>query len=273
MKTLNNYIYDLQRFGLTPEKLIAQIAGKKARAPRILTVTMPKSGTNLLQRILLLHPWLSRALLPTLGRRNEGKWKDARGLLGRIGPGRIVSSHFDYDENLCRMVKEELGYRLLLMIRDPRDALISDMHYIQSWPGHPQKELISGMASDKERLLALIDGSNGIRPIRDQIKRFSGWATHAHVIRFEDAVGAAGGGSDKAQKEVIRGIFNEIDVPLSNEKAEYIARNCRSAKTQTFRTGSTRNWEKVFDDDIRSAFNRVAGDLLVELGYEKDLNW
>lgn len=273
MKTLNNYIYDLQRFGLTPEKLIAQMTGKKARAPRILTVTMPKSGTNLLQRILLLHPWLSRALLPTLGRRNKKKWSDSRSLLGRIGPGRIVSSHFDYDENLCRLVKEELDYRILLMIRDPRDAVISDMHYIQTWPGHPQKKLINDLGSDKERLLALIEGRSGVRPIRDQILRFSGWASHAHLIRFEDAVGAAGGGSDKTQREVIRGIFSAIDVPLSDEMEEYIASNCRSAKTQTFRTGSIRNWEKVFDDEIRSAFSRAAGDLLIELGYEKDINW
>lgn len=136
-----------------------------------------------------------------------------------------------------------------------------------------KKKLINDLGSDKERLLALIEGRNGIRPIREQILRFSGWASHAHLIRFEDAVGAAGGGSDNIQREVIRGIFNAIDVPLSDEREEYIARNCRSAKTQTFRTGSIRNWEKVFDDEIHSAFNRAAGDLLIELGYEKDLNW
>lgn len=273
MKKLDSYLYDLQRFGLTPDKIFAQVTGQKARAPRILTVTMPKSGTNLLQRILLLHPWLSRAILPTLGRRNAEKWKDARTLLGKIGPGRVVSSHFDFDIDLARLVADELSYRVLLMIRDPRDAVLSDMHYIRTWSGHPQKSLIEGMATDKDRLMALIRGQHGVRPIREQIMRFSGWADHAHLIRFEDAVGAAGGGSDETQRQVIRGIYDAIGVPLADDKLEYIARNSRSAKTQTFRTGKIRNWEKVFDDDLRKAFTEEAGDLLISLGYEKDLNW
>ena len=121
--------------------------------------------------------------------------------------------------------------------------------------------------------MALIKGRNGIRPIRDQILRFSGWANHAHLVRFEDAVGVAGGGSDQAQKKVIRGIFKAINIPLTEEKTDYIARNCRSTKTQTFRTGSIRNWEKVYDADVRAAFTCAAGDLLIELGYEKDLSW
>lgn len=273
MKRLENYLYDLQRFGLTPEKVIAQILGYKARAPRILTVTMPKSGTNLLQRILLLHPWLSRAILPTLGRRNIYKWKDPKKVLSKIGSGRIVSSHFDYDPELARLVIEELNYKVLLMIRDPRDAVISDMHYIRTWPAHPQKYLFENMPSDKDRLIALIRGQEGVLSIREQIMRFSGWRKHAHLIRFEDAVGAAGGGSDAIQREVIKQIYSFMEIPLNNEMLEHIARNCRSSKTQTFRTGNIRNWKKIFDDDLRKEFSSVAGDLLIELGYEESLNW
>lgn len=184
MKNLKQYLYDIERFGLSPSKLRAKVAGRNRDAPRVLTVTMPKSGTNLLQRILILHPHLSRAWLPTLGRRNEKLWSDTRKLLGNIGPGKIVSSHFDYSIDLADLVQSELKYKVLLMVRDPRDVVVSAIYYIQSWPGHPYKQLIANMKNDKERLLAVINGYGGIRPISQEILRFSGWEPRAERVNL-----------------------------------------------------------------------------------------
>ena len=273
MKSFQQYLFDLKRFGVAPDKLLAQATGQKRQAPRILTVTMPKSGTNLLQRILVLHPLLGRAWLPTLGQRNAEKWADPRKLLSGVGAGRIISTHFDYDEGLAQLIRDELGFKLLLMVRDPRDAVISDMHYIASWPGHPQKELLAGMSSDKERLLSLIEGRQGIRPVRDQILRFSDWSRYAHTLRFEDTVGAGGGGSDEAQFRMIQEMFAYLDLPMDDTTVRDYAARARSAKTQTFRTGRLGNWKEAFDDEVRDSFRRHAGDLLIELGYEKDLDW
>ena len=273
MKSLQQYMFDLQRFGVAPDKIMAQMSGRKAKAPRVLTVTMPKSGTNLLQRILVLHPLLGRAWLPTLGRRNAEKWADARKLLSGVKSGRIVSTHFDYDAALATLIRDELDFKLLLMVRDPCDAVISDMHYIANWPGHPQKDLLAGMSTDKERLLALIEGRAGIRPVRDQILRFSDWSNHAHTLRFEDTVGAGGGGSDAAQFRMISDLFAYLGLPLSDDEVRDIAARARSAKTQTFRTGRLGNWKEAFDDEVRDSFRTHAGDLLIDLGYEKDLDW
>ncbi|WBY17284.1 sulfotransferase domain-containing protein [Erythrobacteraceae bacterium WH01K] len=273
MKSLSQYAFDLQRFGLTPARIASRLVGEARHAPRILTVTMPKSGTNLLQRLLVLHPALSRALLPTLGQRNRERWSDIEKLLAPIGPGRIVSSHFDFDPDLAATVGDKLGYKILLMVRDPRDAVISDMHYIQSWPGHPLKERVASMKDDKTRLLAIINGEHGGRNIRDQILRFSDWTGHAHTVRFEDTVGAQGGGTDETQLETVRGIFAYLGMDVSLEQAKAIAVDARSSKTQTFRTGRIRNWETVYDRDVKDAFKAVAGDQLIELGYEKDHDW
>mgnify|MGYP001407164782 CR=1 FL=1 len=273
MKNVAQYLYDLERFGLTPTKMLARINGTTANAPRILTVTMPKSGTNLLQRILVLHPALSRAWLPTLGRRNAKKWSRPRELFSGISSGKIISSHFDFDEGLARLMSEELGYKVLLMVRDPRDVVISDMHYIQTWPGHPLKKQISALVDDKARLLELIEGRKGISNIRDQILRFSNWTKFAHTIRFEDAVGSQGGGSDSAQLSVVKDVFDYINLPLKEADARSIAANARSSKTQTFRTGRIRNWKTLFDEDVKKAFCEVAGDLLIELGYETGTEW
>lgn len=273
MKSLSQYIFDLERFGVSPSKLSVRLSGQVRHAPRILTVTMPKSGTNLLQRILVLHPALSRAWLPTLGRRNKDKWNNPRALFSPIRQGKIVSSHFDFDEDLARLMRDELEFKLILMVRDPRDAIISDMHYIQTWPGHPLKEQIKALPDDKTRLLTLIEGRDGLRNIRDQILRFSEWARYAHTIRFEDAVGADGGGSDAVQLKVVKDLFDYLEMPISDDMAQSIAGTARSAKTQTFRTGRIRNWANVYDHDIKDAFRDVAGDLLIDLGYESSKDW
>ena len=273
MKTPSQYLYDFERFGLTPLKFWTRLNGTAANAPRILSISMPKSGTNLLQRILILHPSLSRAWLPTLGRRNAEKWSDPHALFSGIKNGKIVSSHFDYDGDLASLICDKLKFKLLLMVRDPRDAVISDMHYIQTWPGHPLKEKIMALPDDKARLLALIEGRDGLRSIHDQILRFSQWSECAHTVRFEDAVGASGGGSDDKQLKVIKGIFDYLEISISDEEARLVAINARSGKTQTFRTGRIRNWEAVFDDDVKDAFRSVAGELLIDLGYENGMAW
>ena len=62
-------------------------------------------------------------------------------------------------------------------------------------------------------------------------------------------------------------------MPVSDDEARRIAANARSSKTQTFRTGRIRNWETIFDDDLKEAFRLIAGDLLIDLGYETGMDW
>ena len=40
-----------------------------------------------------------------------------------------------------------------------------------------------------------------------------------------------------------------------------------------FRKGVAGDWESVFTEEDRRVFKEIAGDLLIELGYEKDNNW
>ena len=39
------------------------------------------------------------------------------------------------------------------------------------------------------------------------------------------------------------------------------------------RSGRTSQWEDHFDDELKSRFKELAGDALVQLGYEEDNNW
>ena len=44
-------------------------------------------------------------------------------------------------------------------------------------------------------------------------------------------------------------------------------------KSPTFRSGKTGEWKKHFTEEHKRIFKDVAGDLLIKLGYERDLNW
>ena len=45
------------------------------------------------------------------------------------------------------------------------------------------------------------------------------------------------------------------------------------SKSHTFNTGGIKKWEKIFNDEHKDLFKKYAGELLVELGYEKDYDW
>jgi sulfotransferase 6B1 len=44
-------------------------------------------------------------------------------------------------------------------------------------------------------------------------------------------------------------------------------------RSPTFRQGKSGGWRKHFTPEIRDLFKQTAGQLLIDLGYEKDLNW
>jgi hypothetical protein len=43
--------------------------------------------------------------------------------------------------------------------------------------------------------------------------------------------------------------------------------------TSFFRKGIAGDWKNVFTEQDKRDFKTVAGDLLIEIGYEKDKNW
>lgn len=274
MKTINNYLHDIERFGYTPKKLYSRLFVRRDYLPKILSVSVPKSGTNLLQRILTLHPMLYRRTLPTLGRRNRDIWADWDEVFRKTKPGEIVSSHFDYDSDLESYLLNNVAHKIIFTARDPRDVVISDMYYILKRPDHGYYSNLSRVKTEKERLAALIRGEHGMRSIEKQINRFTGWINHNVVyVKFEDMIGDVGGGNDILQRDAIKNIYTYLGMEIDDKLLSYIAENCRSSKSQTFRKGTINNWKGQFDGELKDMFKEVAGDLLIQMGYEKDHSW
>jgi hypothetical protein len=95
---------------------------------------------------------------------------------------------------------------------------------------------------------------------------------YALTVRFEDLVGSNGGGDDAKQLATVKAIAKHASIELSEERAQEIASNLFGNKG-TFRKGQIGAWKEEFTAEHKDLFKQYGGELLIKLGYEKDLNW
>jgi len=184
--------------------------------------------------------------------------------------------------NSIYQLLEKVGltnYRAFMMVRDPRDIIVSgyfshkNSHSTESW-----KDLEN--IRKKLNELSLNDG------LMYEINR--GYALHwlrsiefdnpkIKIVRFEDFI------QDNFQ--VISEIFEFLKIKISArqignllEKNSFEKRaggRKRGEENQNhhFRKGIAGDWKNYFTDEHCKIFNEKWGDLLIQLGYEKDDSW
>lgn len=272
----------------------------KARPFEFFSITVPKSGTHLLSKCISLmkaqDPYSFSDKTPrpkpdnepqlcTLVPHNafpmlqEERFKD-----------RIIKKHrfpragfhLAHTQDRAKFLKQS-AKAILFMIRDPRDQLIS----ITKWCCDKSK-LKSPEFSDM--LLNFIDGKQRgpiyavkmIKPasymwsygIADYYTLYTPWmgADKVYTVHFENLVGSRGGGSDEAQAQEIANIAHHLNIRLTPQKIAAIADNLFGG-TNTFNKGQIGTWKEYFTEEHKQAFKNTAGQLLIDLGYEKDMNW
>lgn len=179
--------WDLDRFGLTPARLARRLRPKKTS--RICLISMPKSGTHFIERLLIHNQPFYRRLIPTLHanilKRNNLKLADE---LDKTRSGQIVVAHFQFDQTLNSLLSEK-QFKKVLMIRHPFDVFISWVRFLKTNKKHRQHHRFAGL-SDLEIARLLLDGdaSAGIVPLLQRMEAYLGWTRQPDVFvcRFED---------------------------------------------------------------------------------------
>lgn len=92
------------------------------------------------------------------------------------------------------------------------------------------------------------------------------------VVRFEDLVGPQGGGSQEVQLDAMRKIANYLGIYPTDGELLGIALKL-FGKFITLRAGQIGSWKSHFSEQHKKEFKRVAAQLLVDLGYERDFEW
>jgi sulfotransferase 6B1 len=262
--------WTLERFGLTPSKLSRRIADRGA--PRVLCVSIPKAGTHLLERALCLHPRLYRKLLPTITNSSLRRWDGLDGLLAKVRPGEVIASHLRFDPAFPDVV-DRRGVAVIFLVRDPRDLVISQANYVSRRSDHRFNRLFAQRTDLRERLELAIAGDpeHGLRSVGERLQVYAGWLrSNALVVRFEDLVGAGGGGDADRQAEAVRAIYRHIGMPIGDAFVTEICGRLFSPESPTFRKGAIGQWRDLFDRELEELFDRTAGGMMRVYGYGGD---
>jgi hypothetical protein len=251
---------------------------------RVLATSMPKSGTHLLTALLDAVPGmrfsgyhLTEAEIA--GRRGPVDRLDKA--LRRVRPGQYMSGHLPARPAVVASVAA-LDYRTILIIRDPRDVAVSDLHYILGFRQHPLHERLHRMPGEQERLLAMITGIDEMRdghpllePMGQRVAGYLGWMSsdRAITVRFEDLVGPSGGGSEDRQQATVSAVLRHLDRRDDPDEVDRISHAVWSPSSSTFRRGAVGDWRPHFHPIHIEQVKRLAGSQLIALGYEPDLNW
>lgn len=254
--------------------------------------SLPKSGTNLVRRFLTLCGLRHAGLIPARGRVrrtlpplfNYGypvgvDWISTvnsghvNSILRAVKEGELITAHVGYSWCFIHLT-EQFGFRRLLVIRDPRAVLNSFVPYVSTSVRHSIHRPYSRLPEFERYRLALHGGWIGrlfLEPMKHRCWSLQPWLEAPDVlcVRFEDLVGARGGGDDSRQFEETRRIADWLEIP---EDARKMAVETLFGGSQTFRSGQIDSWRTEIPAGLLADVNTELAPVLSAWGYEVDVN-
>jgi hypothetical protein len=267
------------------EKLAQQVRFKsQPDLPVLLGISFPKSGTHLLDQILLgfsnVAPFAKRVHSFYAEYEGESGRKrtpeQALTWLDALRPRDVASAHlFARPETIARVCSPK--FVPYFIFRDPRDVVVSHVFYVTDMEAHHvHHEYYQSLPDFNARLNVSILGRPDVNiefsNIADRFEPYLGWLDHPEIltIHFEDLI------HDRATAltRIMDHLLNRVPLPAARQLIlDSLETSINPKKSPTFRSGKTGEWKKYFTDDHKKIFKEAAGSLLVKLGYEKNDNW
>jgi len=236
---------------------------------KTIILTIPKSGTHLIQAIAIM---ISGKPVVEIGIKNIN-FNNLDFQTDRIDIYHLWPSFLTMQQTLLKNAK------IVIMIRDPRDTIISRVHWIEK-----NKLPISDYSPEEFKNL---DFQTKLQTVlfheRFQRTNFTEQAIawmqcpYVHVCRFEDLVGPKGGGDRNRQIAAIRQLawFMGFDLPAPRIAfiADTVFGENKAIGKGTFRKGQIGSWKNYFGPEEKALYKELMGQDLVEMRYEQDNNW
>jgi hypothetical protein len=252
--------------------------------PVLLGISFPKSGTHLLDQILLgfskVAPFSKR--LHSFYAEYEGESgrkrppEQAFAWLDSLKPGDIASAHlFARSEAVGKVCSS--AFVPYFIFRDPRDVVVSHVFYVTDMEArHVHHDYYAALPDFNTRLNVSIlgrpDAGVEFPDIAARFAPYLGWLDHPEVLslHFEDMI------NDRAAAltRIMDHMLARAPIPASRQDIlESLEGSINPKRSPTFRSGKTGEWRKYFTPEHKKIFKDVAGELLIRLGYESDNNW
>ncbi len=271
------------------EKRLQQLRFASLPTPRdgwpiLLGISFPKSGTHLLDQILLgfsqVAPFSRR--LRSFYAEYEGESgrkrsaAETRSWLDSLRPLDVTSAHLFATPEVLQRVSSP-AFVSYFIYRDPRDVAVSHAFYVSEMEAdHVHHDFYASLPDFDARLKVSIMGRSDIDiefpDIAGRFAPYMGWLDHSEVLklRFEELVDER-----RATLERILDHFLQR-VPLTAPRQRILnglESSINPKRSPTFRSGKTGEWRKYFSPEHKTLFKSVSGEMLVKLGYERDSNW
>jgi hypothetical protein len=275
-----------RRFLRRTQKQLQPGGAKLKSSPKFFSNSFPKSGTHWLTQVMeglpLVGPVVNSGLPGVVTFEGEsGRERTSTEILAELNrflPGDSGYGHLHARPEIVDLLTRE-DWCTYFIIRDPRDIVVSHVFYVTDMePTHVHHDYYANVLKTfDERLRTSIlgrpDAANPFPDIKERFMPYMPWLNHQAVLvmRFEEAIAAP---TETIGRVLDHGMAHGFQMDLSREEA--VARLSQSLdpkRSPTFRQGKSGGWRKHFTPEITTLFKDVAGDLLIQLGYEKDLDW
>lgn len=290
VKITPRYLKQLIKFFLFPSYYsriflndMQALTGKISYATKIIFVAgYPKSGTTWMENFISNIPGYNpRAIYGDSELiRHHNLPTDSFSKIPKYGYSAIKSHIFPSPENIDVLVKSGIS-KILVMYRDPRDIVVSNYYHTlkeNHW------EVTDDFYADYNRMKKEDAISHSIEIVlSDYTSWVRGWINISDLnsgincmyVKYEDFRDDP----KETLKKVL--IFFNIDI-LESEFNSIFLKSQKSSKwinsflpgmKSTKRNGSKGEWKSEFNPKHKRIFKKLASDILIELDYEKDINW
>ena len=267
----------------------------RSAPPPVLCNSFPKSGTYLLIEIVgSIAPFRYYGGMASWYCLNRNRVElnkrysinDVLQKLKAILPGEIIRGHVEAQPDLVQFLAQS-NVKHIFIYRDLRDVVISQFFYWEKgisadrWPFRYFKTL----KNKEDKISFLITGwpfktVGGDFPdevdypnISERFLLNLAWLSNENclAVRYEDLISLE---KRRAGLNSIAKFLLNTDDP---NRVEAAVRDMEGgfdpSRSKTFRSGKTGEWRKYFSAEHVKLFKKYAGNTLITLGYEKDLNW
>ncbi len=260
-------------------------------SPRLFFTSVPKAGKNLvysflaavgfqrhgLRREPAIHfceqPWFGSSRCtyalpapePGEAERLPQEWKRFLAGLDDFPAGQAHHHHFPFHAGLASAL-DARGVPKALLIRDPRDILVSMADYllVQAKPAH-----LAARFAGLERpalIERLFTGDDVLVPFCDYLASFEGWRRDPGTLtlRFEDLVGARGGGDDSWQSAAFTRLARHAGMEENPALVQHGAERAFNPKAGTFFRSRIGRWREEGQSSVQAVLS--APDLRAWVG-------
>lgn len=251
-------------------------AVRRDQPVRVIVNGSPKTGTV----------WMVSLIASLPGQRAVGNFLGEIQQYNHLPAGAVVHAHDRLNDELQGILAAN-DLRVVLMLRDPRDQTVSRMFHIRretthSW--HPRfKEL-----SDDEALLLCIRGAEGLPSAATLTDLTQSWLdkglTACLPVKYEDL--------QTSGEAILAEVFEHLGLSVPSSLVRAILEHNRFDRLTVgrrwwrkprqagqadpgshYRKGIVGDWRNYFRAEHVEAFKEVAGQTLIDWGYEVDFRW